>query len=184
MRGIAMAIPHAGRVEGKMMKGAVMFMALLAVSCSGVAGPARRAGFTLKKEGPVLNSVLDKNTRTIAIEKGGLSGVALKYVYDGDFDPIDLQVSRIEGRLNLIEGTPGDFGVRINSAKKTFGHPLFITVPVRGLDTTNTAVGYCINDDGTLSPIDMIEVNRKNGSATFSLYVPLLIVWALVPLAP
>lgn len=165
-----------------MKKDVTMFLALLAVSCSGYAGPSSHASFTVKKEGFVLNLILDKDTRTIAIEKGDLRGIALKYVHDGDFDPIDLHLSRVKGHLKLIEGSPGEFGVRINSGKNNFGHPLFITVPVKGLDTSVTVVGYCVNDDGTLSPSDLISMDRKSGSATFSVFGPLTLVWALVHL--
>jgi hypothetical protein len=163
-----------------MAKGATMLFALWATACSGSAKFSPRAGFTPEKEGAVLNLTLDKNTRTIAIDRGDLDGVTVEYLRTGDFDPLDLELSRVEGRLKLIQGIPGDFGLRVASRTRFFGQPLFITLPIKGLDSAFTVAGYAVNDDGTLSPCDMIGIDRKNGTATFSLSTPLVLVWARV----
>ena len=98
------------------------------------------------------------------------------------FDPIELHISIVNGSLKLNEGMPSTYGVRIKSNFKQFNWPLFVTIPIKGVTNKDTVVGYCVNDDGGLAPIDVIKIDRINGNVTFSIARPVLIVWAIISL--
>lgn len=163
-----------------MVRSIIMLSVLLGIACSNTVASSQRANFTPENEVDIIKHLLNNKNKTITIKMGGLSGVTLKYMCEGYFDPIELHTSKVNGKLKLIEGIPSDFALRISSNLKYFNCPLFVTIPIKGITNKVIVVGFCVNDDGSLSPIDIIKIDRENGNATFSIARPVLIVWAII----
>lgn len=96
-------------------------------------------------------------------------------------EPVRLAVGYCTGDTKLAAGIPSRVVLVVDvTPEMRLEQPLKITVSFPPDDRYTALVGFAIDANGRFRPIDLVELDLKNGRASFLTFRPLTFTWAYI----
>jgi len=154
-----------------------VMMFLLAVGCSSGGGTKYKAG-----ENVIVNSkIIGADGGTIQAANSGtpIDGVIVKFPAGALSKDINVFLGYNEGELESEDGTQNGFVLVLDTGEVTqFEEPISITVPFK--DTSTTPVPYYVDSLGKVHPVQLVSIDREDGTFTFETFHASSYRWNLV----
>jgi hypothetical protein len=108
-------------------------------------------------------------------------GASITFPRDSLTKQIDVSIGYVDQKIEVKEGTPSGIVLRLEASPDVeFARAVTIGISFRPKADYKVVVGYAIDEEGRLRPMDLVGVDMKLGQAAFSTFKPVTFTWVYV----